>query len=168
MTPKKAEAPGTAEGNDETRPTSGETLARLSDKKRGRFSPVSLDGVIQLPGATAQAFWLASQVGKIAASDGTYRRLTRSEEARWILLVPVQRDYVLSLLEKSERYWRKMLSDWEGVRMAHRCPDLSSGSVVLFIHPAPSWGGDAATCVRCSAALSVPEERHSQYRKAAL
>lgn len=136
----------------------------VTDKQWHRWSYVTLEGQLQLPPASLQLWEVAIRVGKIMRRDKSFDRIKSQEDVLCVEVRPQQRDLVLSLVDRQERWWRTCVTAWEAVRMAHRCPDAPRGAVRLFLAP-------EARCPVCSedlsAALGGPEKRHPEDRIAA-
>jgi hypothetical protein len=123
----------------------------LSAKQWRRFSFVTTRGWVALPDRTARLFGLAACGGKMLNVDGTFARIRHADEAACVLVYPFARNRVIALLGRNDpdslRPWRRAVSGWELVGMAHgqcRGPDLRPATA-LFFEP-------KATCPSCGTA----------------
>lgn len=130
----------------------------LTVKQRGRWSPMTVEGILARDATTAQANDLAMALGKAMRKDGSFDSIHDGKDAAICVEVrPVHRDKVRRLLKLSEWSWGDYVRRWMEAGIAHRCPDLPRGSVRLLVEPAsacpvPSCGEPlpTATVDRCS------------------
>jgi hypothetical protein len=130
-----------------------------------RFSFVTARGCAVLPDAGLKTFALATSLGKMMTKQATFDRVRNVGDALCVVVRQGIRDRVVCLLGTPDpdlRTWRKHVGGWVRVGMAHRCESQSRGTITLFFEPQES-------CPVCTPpALSVPDERPSQYRSPAL
>lgn len=120
-------------GDNDT-PTEGQRGV-LTVLQRRRWSPLTVDGILARPAATAQAHDLAMALGRVMRRDGTFLPLRGPDDSLCVEVNPVQRDRVLLLLELSPWSWDAYVRRWVAARLAHRCHDLGPGSIRLFLDP---------------------------------
>lgn len=147
----------------------------LSAFQRRRWSPLTVDGILMRPPATAQAHDLAMALGKVMRRDGTFLPLRGPDDGLCVEVRPHQRDRVQELLDLSTWSWGEYRRGWEKARLAHRCPGLPRGGVRLFFEPfamcpVPGCGETlpASTDDPESDVADSNEERGSEQRSALL
>jgi hypothetical protein len=132
--------------------TGGQDAEVLTAKQRTRISGVTIEGKLAVRGPGYEPFDFATTLGKGMAPGGTFRTLLPGEVAICVVVPASTRNKVLELTGITPRAWRSYVRRWEDDRMAHRCADLSRGSVTLFYHP-------RAVCPVPQCGTSLPPER---------
>lgn len=131
----------------------GQRARTLTIKQRGRWSPMTVEGILARDATTAQASDLAMALGKAMRKDGSFDSLHDGKDVAICVEVrPVHRDKVKRLLGLSEWSWGEYVRRWMEAGLADRCPDLPRGSVRLLAEPAsvcpvPSCGRPLPTAM---------------------
>lgn len=137
---------------DQSSGTGGQGADVLTAKQRTRISGVTIEGKLAVRGPGYEPFDFATTIGKGMAPGGTFRTLLPGEVAICVVVTSSTRNKVLELTGITPRAWRSYVRKWENDCMAHRCADLSRGSVTLFYQP-------RAVCPVPQCGKSLPPER---------
>jgi hypothetical protein len=136
------ESPAQGRASADARNVGSDSTARgghggevLTVKQRGRWSPLTVDGILARPSSTAQAHDLALALGKMMRRDRTFQELRHDGDMLCVEIRPSHRDKVLGLLNLSAWSWGEYVRRWEAVGLAHRCQELDRGAVRLFPRP---------------------------------
>lgn len=112
----------------------------LTPAEHTRFSPVTLDGALCIPEASAKEFIVASVIGRGMNRDGSFAAQPLRNQV-CVIVRSMHRDRVKALLHLSQRTWERKVTSWVEAGMAHRC-STQPLVVALFLRP-------ESTCPAC-------------------
>src|SRR4249919_1922469 len=110
------------------------------------FSPVTSAVVWHLPASSARSFWIASLLGRWLPEDGSNRPPKNAKEVAGTLITRRKRAVILKVLDIDVQRWYRLVKDWEGRYLAHKC---GPSTVFLFA----KWL--YADCPACKAPIYI-------------
>jgi hypothetical protein len=117
-----------------------------------RFSPVTLAVWMLLPPGSTRTFAVATCIGKALRRDSTFRPLRHGKDVIGVVIQRGQRRAIERELRMSSGTWRKLVSRWASLNIAHRC---ARETVCLFVRPFE----DPCPYCKEEAPLGIPAEK---------
>jgi hypothetical protein len=125
-----------------------------------RFSPVTLAVWMMLPPSSTRTFAVATCIGKALRRDSTFRPLRHGKDVIGVVIQRGQRRAIERELRMSSGTWRKLVSRWASLNIAHRC---ARETVCLFVRPFE----DPCPYCKEEAPLGIPAEKRDPGKRKA-